>query len=115
MSHISYTLRRSGRYYYNRRVPKHAVQAYGSFIRLALSKDAVILKRFTKLMLKSLQILILVGAASQAVAHSGGLNKQGCHAGSQPYHCHRTEAVAPSASNDPTVLSPTSEMEILSK
>ena len=41
MSHIQYTLRRSGRYYYNRRVPKHAVQAYGSFIRLALSKDPV--------------------------------------------------------------------------
>ena len=39
MSHIQYTLCRSGRYYYNRRVPKHAVQAYGSFIRLALSKD----------------------------------------------------------------------------
>ena len=41
MSHIQYTLRRSGRYYYNRRVPKHAVQSYGSFIRLALSKDPV--------------------------------------------------------------------------
>ena len=41
MSHIQYTLWRSGRYYYNRRVPKHAVQAYGSFIRLALSKDPV--------------------------------------------------------------------------
>ena len=40
MSHIQYTLCRSGRYYYNRRVPKHAVQSYGSFIRLALSKDA---------------------------------------------------------------------------
>ena len=40
MSHIQYTLSRSGRHYYNRRVPKHAVQAYGSFIRLALSKDA---------------------------------------------------------------------------
>ena len=23
-------------------------------------------------------------------AHSGGLNAQGCHAGSQPYHCHRS-------------------------
>ena len=41
MSHIQYTLCRSGRYYYNRRVPKHAVQAYGSFIRLALCKDPV--------------------------------------------------------------------------
>lgn len=25
-------------------------------------------------------------------AHSGGLNAQGCHAGSQPYHCHRSQA-----------------------
>ena len=41
MSHIQYTLCRSGRYYYNRRVPKHAVQSYGSFIRLALAKDPV--------------------------------------------------------------------------
>ena len=24
----------------------------------------------------------------KAHAHSGGLNAQGCHAGSQPYHCH---------------------------
>ena len=38
MSHIPYTLCRSGTYYYNRCVPKHAVQAYGSFIRQALSK-----------------------------------------------------------------------------
>ncbi len=38
MSHIPYTLCRSGTYYYNRRVPKHAVEAYGSFIRQALSK-----------------------------------------------------------------------------
>ena len=38
MSHIPYTLCRSGTYYYNRRVPKHAVRAYGSFIRQALSK-----------------------------------------------------------------------------
>ena len=29
MSHIPYTLCRSGTYYYNRRVPKHAVKAYG--------------------------------------------------------------------------------------
>ena len=38
MSHIPYTLCRSGTYYYNRRVPKHAVKAYGLFIRQALSK-----------------------------------------------------------------------------
>ncbi len=38
MSHISYTICRSGTYYYNRRVPKHAVEAYGSFIRQSLSQ-----------------------------------------------------------------------------
>ena len=38
MSHIPYILCRSGTYYYNRRVPKHAVKAYGLFLRQALSK-----------------------------------------------------------------------------
>lgn len=37
MSHIQYTICRSGKYYYNRRVPKHAVHVYGSHIRQALS------------------------------------------------------------------------------
>ena len=37
MSHIRYTVRRSGTYYYNRRVPSHAVPAYGTHIRQALS------------------------------------------------------------------------------
>ena len=39
MAHIQYTLHRSGTYYYNRRVPKHASLLYGSFIRVALSSD----------------------------------------------------------------------------
>jgi integrase len=39
VSHIQYTISRSGTYYYNRRVPKHAVDSYGQFIRQALSKD----------------------------------------------------------------------------
>lgn len=37
MSHIRYTVWRSGRYYYNRRVPLHAVGIYGTHIRYALS------------------------------------------------------------------------------
>ena len=37
MSHIRYTIRRSDTYYYNRRVPSHAVAAYGTHIRQALS------------------------------------------------------------------------------
>jgi integrase len=41
MAHIQYTLLRSGTYYYNRRVPKHARHLYGNFIRLALSSDVV--------------------------------------------------------------------------
>ena len=37
MSHIQYTISRSGTFYYNRRVPSHAVPAYGTHIRQALS------------------------------------------------------------------------------
>jgi len=47
---------------------------------------------------------ILFTLANQAVAHSGGLNKQGCHAGSKPYHCHRGPSAAPKASSKPTIL-----------
>lgn len=42
----------------------------------------------TKALLAILLLLPLV--ASNAVAHSGGLDSNGCHAGSQPYHCHRS-------------------------
>ena len=41
MSHIQYTIFRSGTYYYNRRVRIHAVKTYGPFIRQALSKCPV--------------------------------------------------------------------------
>ena len=41
MSNIRYTIRRSGTYYYNRRVPLHAVAAYGTHIRHALSSCPV--------------------------------------------------------------------------
>ena len=37
MSYIRYTISRSGTFYYNRRVPSHAVAAYGTHIRQALS------------------------------------------------------------------------------
>ena len=39
MSHIPYTICRHGTYYYNRRVPKHAVDSYGNFIRYPLSSN----------------------------------------------------------------------------
>ena len=41
MSHIRYTIRRSGTFYYNRRVPTHAVAGYGTHIRQALSSCPV--------------------------------------------------------------------------
>ena len=41
LSHIPYTICRSGTYYYNRRVPKHAVKSYGLYIRQTLTKDPV--------------------------------------------------------------------------
>ena len=40
-------------------------------------------------MLVLLPLLLVV--TSQATAHSGGTNKYGCHAGSQPYHCHNSK------------------------
>ena len=48
MSHIPYTICRSGTYYYNRRVPKHAVKAYGLFIRQALSRCPIEAEAYAK-------------------------------------------------------------------
>ena len=40
-------------------------------------------------MKKSLGLLfIALIMSSPALAHSGGTDKNGCHAGSKPYHCH---------------------------
>lgn len=46
---------------------------------------------------RRLPILILLAviwfalnALAKVLAHSGGLNGNGCHGGSQPYHCHRS-------------------------
>lgn len=52
-------------------------------------------------------IAIINILSTQAVAHSGGLNKQGCHAGSQPHHCHKSAKVEPLASSNSTILSGT--------
>lgn len=41
--------------------------------------------------MRFLIILLLFGLPSSSIAHSGGLDKQGCHAGSKPYHCHRKQ------------------------
>ena len=54
--------------------------------------------------MRAILIALSTAFAAQVAAHSGGLNQQGCHAGSQPYHCHRAQEAAPSASSDQTVL-----------
>ena len=53
-------------------------------------------------------IAILITLSTQAFAHSGGLNKQGSHAGSKPYHCHRgPKAALQAPSSSPSILSGT--------
>ena len=54
--------------------------------------------------MKHIITALLIAFATHGAAHSGGLNKKGCHAGSKPYHCHRAQEAAPSASSDQTVL-----------
>lgn len=44
------------------------------------------------------RLLLIISLASitpsVVIAHSGGLDANGCHAGSRPYHCHRAQAPA---------------------
>ena len=37
-----------------------------------------------------LLLSIVLGTSETSYGHGGGLDANGCHAGSQPYHCHRT-------------------------
>ncbi|MBF9036868.1 YHYH domain-containing protein [Rhodobacterales bacterium HKCCE2091] len=41
------------------------------------------------LLISAAAVLGAVPLTSPVLAHSGGLNAEGCHAGSRPYHCHR--------------------------
>ena len=54
---------------------------------------------------KLVALMLMIG--SQAVAHSGGLDKQGCHAGSKPYHCHKAQKSGPEAATDRKAISGT--------
>ena len=48
MSHIKYTICRSGRYYYNRCLFNHAVKFYGQFIRCVISTDIHEIKAYAE-------------------------------------------------------------------
>ena len=54
---------------------------------------------------KLVALMLMIGP--QAVAHSGGLDKQGCHAGSKPYHCHKAQKSGPEAATDRKAISGT--------
>ena len=43
-----------------------------------------------KVLLTGIYITCLLLTGNVAGAHSGGLDSQGCHGGSRPYHCHRS-------------------------
>ena len=60
----------------------------------------------------SIFLLVPFVASSVLNAHSGGLNAQGCHAGSQPYHCHRPQAQP--AQSAPSVNSTNGNREVIS-
>lgn len=42
-------------------------------------------------------VVLSISIPNFVSAHSGGLDAAGCHAGSQPYHCHRAQPVTPQA------------------
>lgn len=60
-----------------------------------------------------LRFFLLAAAAAvfygtgSAIAHSGGTNAQGCHAGSQPYHCHNRRTSSPARRQPAPQSSPT--------
>ena len=60
----------------------------------------------------SIFLLVPFGASNVLNAHSGGLNAQGCHAGSQRYHCHRPQAQP--AQSTPSRNSTNANREIIS-
>ena len=48
--------------------------------------------RFFFVTLTAFAFTLFLSAPNKVDAHSGGLNSQGCHAGSKPYHCHRSSS-----------------------
>ena len=46
--------------------------------------------------------LFLTSLTSAALAHSGGLDRYGCHGGSQPYHCHNGGGSSGGGSTSPS-------------
>lgn len=67
-------------------------------------KKLLILQRLNIRRMHIISAFLFSLLAAHAGAHSEGLNKQGCHTGSQPYHCHKPQAAFPSTPIGPQVL-----------
>lgn len=79
-------------------------KGYSSFLTLKVNIFRII--SYT-----SFAALAIATASLPSHSHSGGLNSAGCHAGSQPYHCHRPQRQpvrrAPSTTPTPVRSTPT--------
>lgn len=67
-------------------------------------KKLLILQRLNIRRMHIISAFLFSLLAAHAGAHSEGLNKQGCHTGYQPYHCHKPQAAFPSTPIGPQVL-----------
>lgn len=67
MHTIKHTIRRSGAYYYNRRVPSRAVQAFGPFVRQWLSTDQEEAQRLAELLTDTLNDIWKADEVTHAV------------------------------------------------
>jgi len=57
------------------------------------------MKQVVSIIIRYALILVIVLSPSMSFSHGGRLNSQGCHAGKQPYHCHRSaSSMVPSTS-----------------
>jgi hypothetical protein len=56
-SQVRHTIFRTGSYYYNRRVPEHAIEACGAFIRVRLSSDATEATQLSERLTESLNAI----------------------------------------------------------
>ena len=57
----------------------------------AMQISSVRMGYWTCIVLTTMVVLIQLLGPHPSFAHSGGLDKNGCHAGSKPYHCHRSQ------------------------
>ena len=63
-----------------------------SIMKISIVRIFAILLSAATVQLAALVATLLIPSHASKIsahAHSGGLNSEGCHAGSRPYHCHR--------------------------